>query len=310
MKTSHIKYFAVFLLVLPHSVYAETQTSDSELLAQRGNGKVTQAEFSARADRIPANIRQATLRDTGRLRSVLNTLLLRAQLAADARAAGFDQGKIVQGRMRLAADAELAEAWMQRYVEIQPEGDYEQLAREYYELNKKDMLSPPQVDVTHILISTEDRTLDEAKERVDSVSQQLEGNPELFDELVMTYSDDASAKANQGKFYKVNKGDMVESFEEASFAMTVGSISKPVKTQYGFHIIRLDHFYAAKMLDFDDVSIQLIESARTQHEERLKQEYLSELSALDVIMSQQSLKEMVDRQLGDDYAESPDNGAE
>ena len=60
------------------------------MLATRGKGVVTQDEFAARADRIPADARVATLRNQNRLQDVINNLLLRAQLAADAKDAGFD----------------------------------------------------------------------------------------------------------------------------------------------------------------------------------------------------------------------------
>ena len=67
-------------------------------------GVVTQQMFSARADKIPADIREPTLRNGNRLRDVINGMLLRAQLAADAREAGFDQNQVVIDRMKLAAE--------------------------------------------------------------------------------------------------------------------------------------------------------------------------------------------------------------
>ena len=152
MKSVFAKYLGAALLITSYAVYAESQTNDIEILAQRGKGIVTQTDFTARADKIPEHLRFSVLRDTTRLRNVLNTLLLRAQLAADAREAGYDKEQIVQDRMRLAADAELADAWLQNYVDMQPGGDYEQLALETYQLNKHTMMSPARIDVSHILV--------------------------------------------------------------------------------------------------------------------------------------------------------------
>ena len=310
MKSLLIKYLALTMLFLSMNIYAQSLSSDEEILAQRGNGVVTQVDFTARADKIPAKSRHAALRDTGRLRDVLNTLLLRAQMAADAREAGYDQEAVVKDRMRLAADAELGQAWLQHYVEIQPEGDYEQLAREYYQLNKQEILTSEQIDVSHILVSTDSRTIEEARELADSISQKIELNPELFDELVTTYSEDPSASSNHGRFFRIKKGGMVDSFEDAAYSMTKGEISKPVKTIYGFHIIRLDEYYEPKEMSFDEVKSGLIDRERERHQERLKQQYLGSLTSLDVQMSKEALEEMVNRQLGEDYVESPDNGAD
>jgi len=298
MNLPSINYLVVpALLSLSFSVAFAEEISVDTTLAQRGNGIVTQAAFSARANKIPSELRRAALRDTGRLRNVLNTLLLRAQIAADARASDFDQNKIVKDRMQLAADAELGEAWLQHYIKMQPEGDYERLAMEYYELNKQEIMTSEQIDVSHILISTEKRSIDEANKLADSLSGKIENDPVLFDEFIMSHSDDPSSKTNNGRFFRVKKGDMVKSFDSAAFSLKKGEISKPVQTQYGFHIIRLDEFYEPETMDFEVVKLQLMDSEQDRHQERIRQEYLGSLTTLDVQMSEAALEEMVRRQL-------------
>jgi len=295
-------HLTTFVLFLSCSLIASADDTDneSEILAQRGNGVVTQTMFAARADKIPADIRVSTLRNGNRLRDVINTLLLRAQLAADAREAGFDKQQIVIDRMKLVAESELAEAWVENYVDNQPAGDYEALAREYFLLNQDGMLSPPMIDVSHILIATKERPLDEARALADTVSEQIEKNPLAFDELVMEYSEDPSSRSNKGKFTKVKKGDMVKAFEDAAFALEEGEISAPVETEFGFHIIRLDAFYPPSKVTFDDVREQLVGRERQRHNDRVKNDYLSGLTALDVKMTEEALAEMVRRQIGED----------
>jgi peptidyl-prolyl cis-trans isomerase C len=304
MKFSSIVFFVSSMLFLSWGVQASDKPDESEILAQRGKGVVSQSTFAARADKIPADSRQATLRDGNRLRDVLSTLLLRAQLEADAREAGFDKEQIVIDRMQLAAQSELAEAWVQHYVETQPQGDFEQLAREYYELNKQYMMSKEKINVSHILVSTEDRTDEEAKTLADSIVKEVEQNPASFDELVMTYSEDPSSASNKGKFFNVEKGDMVKEFEESAFALQDGEISEPVKTTYGYHIIRLDAYIPPAQMEFEEVKPQIMARERQNHEDRIKQDYLGLLSSLDVKMSEEALTEMVRRQFGEDYLES------
>ena len=312
MKLLSTNYFIIPMLLMPVLVSAQTLdfSSDNDILAQRGKGQVTQADFTARADKIPEKARRAALRDTGRLQNVLNTLLMRAQLAADAREAGYDQEQIIKKRMSLAADAELGEAWLAHYVDIQPAADYERLAQEYYQLNKQEMFSTARIDVSHILISTKERTPEEATELADSISQTLAADSSQFDELVMTYSDDPSKSTNKGMFFRVGKGDMVDSFDEKAFSMQPGEISAPVETNYGFHIIRLDQYYEPEMMSFDAVKDRLIDSEKRRHEERNKQQYLSSLTSLDVEMSKEALEEMARRQIEDTGTELPDGNAE
>jgi len=294
----------VTILINVNARADEASADDLDILAQRGKGVVTQEEFTARADRIPADIRAPTLRNGNRLRDVINSMLLRAQLAADAKEAGFDKEKVVIDRMHLAAEDELAQAWLDHYVNMQPPADYEQLARETFLLTEDSAYSSPKIDVSHILVSTKERSDEDAKALADEIYQQLQDNPAEFDDLVAEYSEDPSAESNHGSFKNVNKGDMVKPFEDVAFALQPGEISVPAKTEYGYHVIRLDAYYPPKKQTFDDVKERLIAQERKKHRERLERDYLERLTALEVHMSEEQLGEMVSRNFGEKAADA------
>ena len=299
-----MKYFSKILLVTLLLTSLRNEAADipvdkGEILAQRGKGVVSQQMFAARADKIPADMRAPTLRNGNRLRDVINSMLLRAQLAADAREAGFDLEQIVIDRMQLAAQNELAEAWLEHYVNIQPEADYEQLARENFLLKQEKLYSAPQIDVSHILVSTKERSDEDAKELAEDIYQQLLVSPDSFGDLVVNFSEDPSASSNKGSFKGVIKGDMVKPFEDVAFALKEGEISEPVKTDFGYHIIRLDAHIAPEELSFEDVKEKLIRVERKKHAERIKRDYLETLTSLEVHMTEEQLGEMVSRQFGE-----------
>jgi len=227
-------------------------------------------------------------------------------LAEEARLAGFDKNKIIQDRMRLAADNELGLAWIENYVDTQPETDYEAMAQEVYALNKDSMTSVPRIDVSHILISNENRSKEEALEIAAEVQAKLAEDPSQFEALVMQYSEDPSAAGNRGHFTGIKKGDMVKPFEDAAFAMEEGEISEPVQTRYGLHIIRLDAHLPAVPMTYEDVREQLVEAERTRHRERLRNTYLTELTNQPVEMTEEALEIMVKRQFGEDYHDKPE----
>lgn len=283
-------------------IYSQ-QSETEEVLASRGKGVVLQTDLVARAEKIPADIRFATLRDGKRMRDVINSLLLVSQLVADARESGFEKNQIVQDRMRLAANAELAEAWIQHYVESQPPADYEQLARENYELNQERMLSSPRYDISHILISTENRTEEQALDMAEGLYQKLSDNPELFNEYVLEYSEDPSVSSNKGMFKNVKQGDMVKSFEEKAFALKIGEISSPVKTPYGYHIIRLDNIIPSHKLEYQEVKDILIDTEKKKHQDRIRSEYLSSLTSLNVEMTKESLESALKKLFGEENFE-------
>ena len=296
-----------FLLIFPQVLQAAEKPVRTDVLAQRGEGIVSQSSFEAQAERIPKSQRYRTLQNRQRLQDIINTLLINAQLAAEARKAGFDTEQIVVDRMKLAAESELARAWLDNYVASQPAGNYEQLALEYYQLNQDKLLSPQKIDFSHILVSRKDHTLDEAKELAASLSDQLTEQPSLFDQFITQYSEDPSATTNEGKFKSIQRGQLEKPFEEVAFALQKNEISSPVRTIHGYHIIRLDAHIAATKKPFEEVKPQLMERERKQHEDRIKQDYLGSLTSLDVSMTKEALDEMFRKQFGEDFSDSPNS---
>ena len=96
---------------------------------------------------------------------------------------------------------------------------------------------------------------------------------------------------------------MVKPFESAAFALAEGAISEPVRTEYGYHIIRLDAKIAPEHIGFDEVKARLVDRERKKHEERLQQDYLGRLSSLEVEMTQEALEKMVKSHFGEDYVD-------
>lgn len=190
---------------------------------------------------------------------------------------------------------------MAHYVESQPDADYLQLAKEYYQLHQDEIVTSPKIDVSHILIAFKEHSEEEALELATSLSERLEENPDGFNALVLEYSDDPSAKSNKGIFKGVRQGQMVRAFEETAFALDEGEISPPVKTEYGYHIIRLDAHIPPEQIPFDDVKQRLVDSQKQLHEQRILNGYLSSLASLDMEMSEQALEVLVERLYGEEY---------
>jgi len=303
MKSLSTVILVLSLLAISLAANADESESAKDILAKRGKGIVSQTQFGARAAKIPESYRREVLRSGNRVRDILNGMLLNSQLAADAREAGFETDQLVIERMKLAAETELAAAWLQHYIASQPPADYEALAHEYYLLHKGEMLSPEKIDVSHILISTDERSYEEALDIANSIYAELKDNPDAFVELVEKYSEDTSAPSNKGSFKNVKRGDLVKPFESEAFSLEPGEISEPVKTQYGYHIVRLDANIAPEILPFEQVKQQLVDTQRKEHEGRIRDDYISQLTSLGVEMTQESMEEMVRRQFGEEYVD-------
>lgn len=111
--------------------------------------------------------------------------------------------------------------------------------------------TPEQVRASHILIKTDEKKKDEAaKKEIDALYAQLKGlkGDELktkFAELAKEKSD-CPSKAKGGDLGAFGHGQMVPEFDKTAFALGVGQLSEPVKTQFGWHLVYVTEKIAAK----------------------------------------------------------------
>lgn len=257
---------------------ADVKLTDDTVLVKRGPAVITYRDFKAEMNRIPEKIRQEVADDPQRLSTMLSNLVKERLVADQAREANLDEDPAVQASLKLAEDRVLADAQMDKVVREAKGADYEAMAREYYLAHPDEFMLPERIDVSHILIATDDRTDEQAKARAEEVLRKLRSGEASFDELVDQYSDDPSAKDNHGHFKDVHRGKFVKSFEQAAFALNKpGEITGPVKTRFGYHIIRLDGRTPSTEKPFDQAKADLIKRMRDKQQARIRGQYLDRL---------------------------------
>src|SRR5262249_33732593 len=102
-------------------------------------------------------------------------------------------------------------------------------AKAYYEKNIANYKKPTSRDLAHILVKT--------KEKADKIYQQLQNGGD-FAKLAKKNSTDSGSAVNGGKLGVQAESSLVKEFATVAFAIKTGTISKPVKTQFGWHIIK------------------------------------------------------------------------
>ncbi len=96
------------------------------------------------------------------------------------------------------------------------------------------------VRASHILIMDQKGTPEESaarKARIDSIYEVLKASPSKFEDMAMRYSDDKGSARQGGLLQWFGSGMMVQEFDSVAFALPVGQISEPFRTQFGWHII-------------------------------------------------------------------------
>ena len=130
-----------------------------------------------------------------------------------------------------------------------------------YQQNIQQFQVPNRVHVEHILLLTTggktDAEVAEIKRKAEDILAQAKKKGANFEELAKKYSEDPGSKAKGGDVGWVLPGQMVPEFEKASFSLNKGDISDLIKTQYGFHIIKVLDKETAHTKTFDEVKDSL-----------------------------------------------------
>ncbi len=156
--------------------------------------------------------------------------------------------------------------------------------KDYFAKNGAQYNDPEQRQVSHILIGIGDysngknRTDMDAKVLALQIVNKVAAGDD-FGKLAKQYSDDLGSKDNGGQYPPFSKGSgFVEEFENAAFALKVGQYTvEPVKTTYGYHIIRLDKIISAKTHTLDEVKDQITARLRDEKLSQKQNEYIQEL---------------------------------
>jgi parvulin-like peptidyl-prolyl isomerase len=152
----------------------------------------------------------------------------------------------------------------------------EEEAREYYD-NRPDLFtSEEMVSASHILKKASSyEEFENAEKEILSIRDRLLGG-EDFVKCVQEESDDGGNDGNLGTF---GKGRMVPEFEEAAFSLEPDQLSEPVKTQFGWHVIKLHEKHEPKLTPFDELKEKIIEYLHERKKDKVFDSFLDELKA-------------------------------
>ena len=138
----------------------------------------------------------------------------------------------------------------------------EEELKNQYEEQKAQFGAPEQRRVSHILIGAEmdkEDSVKAAESKAEQLRQRL-AKGEDFAKLAKEFSEDKESAAKGGDLGILNKEAMDPNFANAAFALGKEEVSKPVKTPFGFHLIKVTELIPATMKKFEEVRAELEKS--------------------------------------------------
>lgn len=282
-----MKFFGIFLCISAGCLLAQTPVvpgrpaispaapaspavPDDKVVVSVGDMKITALEFNEIVDTLPEQNRAAV---RGPAKKEFGQFLMRVlMLAEEGRNRKLDQSPEFQTQQKFQAENLLAQKTFNQIGETIKVDDAE--LHSYYDAHKQEF---EQVRARHILIRVagspspaepgkKDLTDAEALAKAQEIRKKLVDGAD-FAQLAAAESDDTGSKTKGGDLGFFAHGRMVAPFEQAAFSMRVGEISDPVKSQFGYHIIKVE---ARK--SFEDSKPQIEQRVRADKAQKLLEE--------------------------------------
>ena len=225
-------------------------------LAKVGPKTITDDDLKHLMSALPPAAKQQFNQNADSKVRLIENLVIEELFVQEGQKAGITNDKEFQQAAERARRQLLAQRFLQKSVEPKmTEANYQK----YFTANKL-RYSNDEVHAEHVLVKTDA----EAKEVYDKA---VKG--EDFQVLAKKYSKDPSAAQNQGDLGYFKRSRMPEEFANAAFSLKKGEISKPVKTNFGFHIIKLVDKREGKDPKFADIKEQVQEDFRNDSVKQL-----------------------------------------
>lgn len=252
LKTGQFAALAIFSLILINPALAEDKP------AAVVNGiSIPQARIDLRVKAAAAQGQP----DSPDLRKAIRDDMINLEvISQEAKKKGMDKDTDVIEQTELARESVLVGAYVQDYAKSHPISD-DQLKQEYEKL--KTNLGTKEYKVSHILVDSEDDA--------NAIIKQL-GKKGNFEKIAKEKSKDAGSAEKGGSLGWAVPSNFVPPFANAMLTLKKGTYTKePVKTQFGWHVIKLDDERNLKMPTFEELKPQI--------QQRLQQQQIQDMIA-------------------------------
>ncbi len=240
---------------------------ENRILASVGGINITEEEVYEAI--LAMGERGRSLMNPQGQKMVLEQLINRKLLLAGARKELLEFDPEFKKQLALAKEELLTKFAISRAIENVKVTDEE--AKRFYDENPERFNAGESVNASHILVDSEERALE--------IRAEVESGAITFAEAAKKYSS-CPSKENGGELGTFGRGQMVKEFEDAAFAMNVGEMSAPVKTQFGYHLIFLNEKSESTVLSYEEIAPQLKEQLLSEKQQKAFASKINQLKIL------------------------------
>lgn len=257
----------VILLCVVCCIVACAKKDGGKILATIDNEVITLEEFNRELDKIPTNMKMLVASESGK-KNYLDRLIVKKLLLKEASKEKIEKQKDFEERLSDLREQLIIESLLKKKIAAESTQTNEDL-KQYYEKNKERFKREREINTRHILLKTEE----EAKQVLNRLA-----NGENFVELAREYSIDPNAKSTGGEIGFHPKGSLLPEYEAEAFKLNkIGQVSGIVKTQFGYHIIRLEGVRPPSYVPFDEVKDFIRQQISQEKQKEIIEKYIEDL---------------------------------
>ncbi|MEL0585629.1 MAG: peptidylprolyl isomerase [Candidatus Thiodiazotropha sp. (ex. Lucinoma kazani)] len=274
-----ITLFLTLSLVALVLFAGESISHDKAIVMTHNSGvEISKQELVDEIEFIRANKQLDKLPNKDVLQQLSLQLLTTKLLSKEALESKLDEDPLTAYELERARVMVLAQSRMRQLQSVTFDEDVKkQLGKEYYFSHEDEFTELEQRELSHILVKTHEGG---DAEKVEQLLKTLQASPDQFESLAKEHSDDKGSGIKGGALGWATQDRFVKPFADAAFSIDkVGKIIGPIKTQFGFHIIKLDDMKASRLKPYSDVEETAIDKAVQAFRDERKSSYLNNLRA-------------------------------
>ncbi len=271
--------FAIFALVF--CFYLKAYPEEGKLLAEVGPYKLYEEDVNKMMKGDPQI--QQILNSKPELKdeivsAIVNRWINLSLLSLAGKKEGIDKEEAIKRELAEIEKNFIAQKYFEKKTANLKINEKE--VKEYYEKNKENYKEPEARHIRHILIylsrDADNATEEKAFKKANEIREKLLKGAN-FEELAKMYSDDTGSKEKGGDLGIIRKGQTIPEFEKEIFKLKIGEISTPIKSPYGYHIVKVEEIIPEKFPSFDEVKNLVEEDYRQEKEKELMAQILQNL---------------------------------
>lgn len=267
MKKSVLVMLLVFILVVGVSCKKkEVEKADESYFAKIGETVITQEDFDREFQALPPYAQAMFEGEEGKQR-FLEEMVKKELLYQEAIKKGLENDAEYQKRLEEFKKLTLISALFEKEV-LEKSTVSDQEITDFFESHQSEFSAPHEIRASHILVKTEE----EARQ----VLQRL-AEGERFSGVAKAVSVDKASAVKGGDLGYFSRGQMVPEFEHAAFHLNAGEVSDPVKTPFGYHIIKVVDVKRGPAVEFEKVKDMIVQKITSDKQKTVFDTYIADI---------------------------------